>query len=159
MNQPGQDKDEYHGWQRVTLSKPSLMDNKIPGNTIQKDLSEWSGQQSTDHITPYRSETQLLHHLNQEGPWHWIKHFWYIQLEKDSGLILLMQEPGSLLHKRKVILDEVLLDECWLVCGHHLLQPPSQPIGQDFSNQLCKTMHQTDGPIVFHTLSRFHLWQ
>jgi hypothetical protein len=64
-----------------------------------------------------------------------------------------MEKSSYLLHKHKIFLDEPLLDVSGLVSRHHFLQSSSQPVSQNFSDQLSEAMHQDDGSVIPDTLS------
>jgi len=81
-------------------------------------------------------KTQLIQHFQEERPRNRVKGLSDIQIEKNAGLFLLVQELCSMLDQHEVVQNEATFNENALVGGNQLIQIPGKFVGEDFCYQL-----------------------
>jgi hypothetical protein len=63
-----------------------------------------------------------------------------------------VQIAGRLLYKHEIVLYKPSLDESALNGRDQIIQPPSQSVGKQLSDEFGKGMNQANRPVVLNTL-------
>ena len=110
------------------MPQPAAMGNFVAWGAVEQDLSGGRGQQPTDNVTPNRAKTQVLKDFQQKRSGNGVKSFGNVQFHKNTGLFLLMQEPGRVLDQHEIIQNETPFYKSTLIRRDQLIQATSQPV-------------------------------